>query len=414
MPDEPSPAAPCAQMPPLPEGFNLLDGHPGIATDGKGRFLSCRKVGEVPTCPTKNIWHGTWREFKHRSLSHPCKNAHLRTVGGPPPAVPRIGPRPAGGTPRKPQSEPPALLPGFNRIADHPRLAGDGDGKFFFWSSRRNEWRRMPPSEVRKRVPAHLITPTKPRKALFPKPREERERMLADVDKMVRSIVTRAELSAEDREDFAQAARLELWEATEKWNPNGAARWPTYANVCITRVVARLKSAQRSRGEVHADDWDKMPDRPAERRASDLDSDDEEAEGETAAELFTAIQRVLTDGLLDAVTATHAGEATLSARRLVEAIAFDGLTVRDLAIQSGQPEKVVRANLKNAIRTLQRRGLTQHIMPDAKVDGVLVPNPTKNGQKKGSMRRRWQNHAPGGDDQEPACPVTPAGPQTAA
>jgi RNA polymerase sigma factor (sigma-70 family) len=414
MPDVPSPAAPtCAHPPPLPDGFTAIVGHPAFA---------CNTLAEVVTCAAAGSagrYRNAWRPI-------------------PAIAVSRLWPLI---TPRPDRDDMPAPPEGCTHVAELPGLAVADDGRWYSCRScggfrsknpslRRfvDEWKRLPPVEVRRLVPDRLIPATKPKTVPFPKPQEERERMLAEVDKLVRSIVTKAGLSAEDREDAEQAARLELWAATEQWNPARGVKWVTYAHTCITRVVNRLKSAQLSRGEVHTDEWDKFPDRANERAGGRQHDDEDEDGGETAAELFAAVQRVLAEGLLDAVTSpnTIPDEATLTARKLIESIAFDGLTVRDLAIQTGHQEKAVRVNLKNAIRTLQRRGLTQHVATDAEVQAVLVPNPVRNEQGKASKRNRRGKNAPfladpwkpapavGGEGQEHSGADAPAGPQTAA
>lgn len=255
--------------------------------------------------------------------------------------------------------------------------------------------------------------------------RDERERMLAEVKSLIWSLVRRSGLpSREDQEDAAQEMQLLVWQLTEKWDPTRGTKFSTYAHTAIARALNKLTGTVKCKVMLQMpDEWD-AADESSNPAASDP------PEPDTEGQLFDAVQRQLAGGLLDALDPRPPARvpdaelqrrrraivpremdprAVLPQRRIAEAVGFEGLTCDDLAAQAGHPVKSVRANLKGAIRKLQRKGLTQHVATDAEVEAVLVPDPVRTEQGRACRARRRQRRCGAvNEPQEPACPVTPA------
>lgn len=230
--------------------------------------------------------------------------------------------------------------------------------------------------------------------------RAEREKMLADVHKLIHNLVRKCGLpSKEDEEDAAQEMQLLVWQLTEKFDPTRGAKFSSYAHAAIARALNKMTGTVKCKVMLQMpEDWDA----PDESRSPTAD---EPPETDTEGQLFDAVRRQLTGGLLDALAPKSTKEpyrATLSERDLVAAVAFGGMTCAGMAVQVGQEAKAVRTRLKNAIRKLKRRGLTQHAASDAEVEAVLAP---ADGKSYATQQARKRAHQVAGEWQEPACPV---------
>ncbi|HYH67314.1 MAG TPA: sigma factor, partial [Urbifossiella sp.] len=177
--------------------------------------------------------------------------------------------------------------------------------------------------------------------------RAEREKMLADVDKLIWSLVRRGGLpTEEDVEDAVQEGRMLAWELTLKFDPTRGVKWSTYFHTAAARLLGKQAGTVKCKATLQLpDDWDAAAEvaSPAE---------DEPAAPDTEVQLFDAVQRQLVGGLLDALAPNPAKgntalrqAAALPERDLVEAVAFGGMTCAGMAIQFGQEPKVVRTRL---------------------------------------------------------------------
>ncbi len=233
--------------------------------------------------------------------------------------------------------------------------------------------------------------------------RADRETMFTSVGNLVKQLVRRSGLPPREFEDAEQEVNLVLWKYTEKFDPTRGVMFSTYAHRIVTRTLGNMASAYRSKqgSDVQAEPefWDYYMD-PASLREEEADA--------TAGQLYAAVQRQLATGLLDALNSDDAHTqrpVTLSGRTIVERVAFEGLTCQDVATQAGQEVKVVKANLKNAIRKLKRKGLLSHVATDAHVEAILAPDAMKKYRNKPKTIRSL---ARAGVGQEPSCSPTPA------
>lgn len=216
----------------------------------------------------------------------------------------------------------------------------------------------------------------------FAPSREERERMLASIDPMIRKLVADSRCPARDREDLLQECRLCAWQAIDRFDPGRGVKFSSYAHVALKRLLTRRVSAEASRSEIVPESpgwWDQIEAPPD---AEDTDTGEPPDPDSDWGELFTGVRRALAEGLLD--------QLTDGLRRLVERVAFDGLTAAQVAAQDGIPVKVVRTNLKAALKTLGKLGLTRHVVDDAELARVTGPADAKSAEQ---QRRRREKTA---------------------
>lgn len=234
--------------------------------------------------------------------------------------------------------------------------------------------------------------------------RADRERMLLSLDKLVTKLVSGSGLPPTEWEDAEQEVKLLVWHLTENFDPGRGVKWSTYATAAAKRHLGKMFSAHRAKtdGRFEPDDWGQITDpRSQDRRGEDDESPDD---ADTVGQLHTAVQRQLAGGLLGALSPGSA--------EIVERIALGGMTSAQLATQAGHPVQVVKVNLKNAIRKLMQKGLTQHVATDAEVEAILVPNPVA-AERCRESRRRARVRA-NGVGQEPSVPAQPTSPAEAA
>lgn len=183
------------------------------------------------------------------------------------------------------------------------------------------------------------VAPSEP--ATFAPPAADRERMVAGVENMIFSVYRAYHFSPGDREDFAQDARLALWEASAKFDPAGPAKWSTFAGYVIRNV------ARQFLGQLPADTFNDvvMGDVPDPAEVPDLDPPPED---DDAVRLADAVRHQLAAPALAALSP--------GVRKLVEAVALHRLNLDQIAAQLGQPVKVVKTNLQVALGQLARAG----------------------------------------------------------
>ena len=109
-----------------------------------------------------------------------------------------------------------------------------------------------------------------------------------------------------------------------------------------------------------SDVLDRFADKRSSAAFADVDEyDAEERISAPAWSLANAVRWKMAEGILCHLRPGH--------RRLVEQVAFEGLSPYEIATQTGVPVKAVRCNLKLAIRKLCRLGLTSHVVTDKQV-----------------------------------------------
>jgi RNA polymerase sigma factor (sigma-70 family) len=205
-------------------------------------------------------------------------------------------------------------------------------------------------------------------------PDAERGELVLSCQGMCKSIARKAlgDVPGLDIEDVEQEALLSCVMASQRWDPTRGVKFITYAHKCVAREVNKIVIAHRSRGEVQTDDWDLTA--VVDPASVDEQNDDDA----TGGQLHKAVQRQLATGMLDVLEPRQkkasGPERALPARAIVEAVVFDAVTAEQLATQTGQAAKAVRANLKNAIRKLKTKGLIRHVATDAQVEAILAPN----------------------------------------
>lgn len=214
--------------------------------------------------------------------------------------------------------------------------------------------------------------------AAFEHTREEREQMLSGVESMVkaaaRKVGSRVERwTHEDREDFIQDVKVMLWKCSTRYDKSRGVKWSSYAYSIIDRATKDAVARAAGQLEINVDDrdWDQLARKLCTKPddAEPVEVEPVEAE-ETASTLVDAVHHQLIQGFLVRLGPGH--------RRLVERVLFEHLTCDQIAEQDGHPVKVVRTNLKQALRHLAASGLLAHVATDAKVAAVTAPrNPVK-------------------------------------
>jgi RNA polymerase sigma factor (sigma-70 family) len=184
-----------------------------------------------------------------------------------------------------------------------------------------------------------------------PPSRAAREAMLAGVEKLILSRVCAFGVPAPDREDVVADIQCKLWELSERFDPDGSAKWSTFvATVAGTMCKAWLSDrAEGVRAGVEAagEIIDLLTPGPASVAGSGDDGDEDDLAGHAGA-VALAVRRQLAGPALAGLTP--------GVRRLVEQVVFDRLTVEQIAEQSGQPPRIVRTNLQAALGQLARAG----------------------------------------------------------
>ena len=187
----------------------------------------------------------------------------------------------------------------------------------------------------------------------------DRAKALASVEKMICRAVTSSGLPSQEWDDAISDVRMRLWEVSARFDPAGASKFSTWAHLACKRFVAAFRDdhfrAPLSRA-ASVDDLDaRVPD-----PRSLIDPDDGDDLDDAAGPLAAAVRRQLFAGVLADLGPGH--------RRLIEMVAFDGLTVGQVADLIGQPVKSVKTNLLNAISRLAAAG---HVPADlAKTFGL--------------------------------------------
>jgi RNA polymerase sigma factor (sigma-70 family) len=183
------------------------------------------------------------------------------------------------------------------------------------------------------------VAPSEP--ATAAPPAADRERMVAGVEHMIFSVYRAYHVPPRDREDFAQDARLALWEASARFDPAGPAKWSTFAGYVIRNV------ARQFLGQLPADTFNdvEMGGLPDPADAPDLDPPPED---DDAVRLADAVRHQLAAPALAALSP--------GVRKLVEAVVLHRLNLDQIAAQLGQPVKVVKTNLQLALGQLARAG----------------------------------------------------------
>lgn len=197
-----------------------------------------------------------------------------------------------------------------------------------------------------------------------PPSQEERQRMLAGVEAIIRQHVRLARglgrRHRQDADDLYQNAWLQLWTASERFRADGGAKWSTFAFRTLDGLRLQMHAADKPPGPIDPSAFDDFTDTTLPDPAAD--EPDSPASADLFEQLATAVRRALADGLLDKLDAAH--------RRLVEVVAFDGLTTDQAAEQLGKSPAAVAKILRTALRTLCRGGLTSHAVPDAELAAV--------------------------------------------
>ena len=167
--------------------------------------------------------------------------------------------------------------------------------------------------------------------------------------------------------DVESEAVVACVEAARRWDPTRGVRFATYCWTSITKHLGNVLTQARAKVGAQIDDWDRLQARAAERPEPDDPGPAEPDPDFTA--LAAAVRDTLADGVLEVLGPAH--------RRLVERCVFDGLSAAQIAEQDGHPVKIVRANLKAALRALAAAGLTQGAVTDEQVRAATAPqNPT--------------------------------------
>jgi RNA polymerase sigma factor (sigma-70 family) len=218
--------------------------------------------------------------------------------------------------------------------------------------------------------------------------RTEREAMLASVQKLIKAEVKRAKIPKRHQEDVEQECNLALWPLTERFDPTRGTKWSTYAVGCLRNVLKSWMAQNRCEdqgavvciGGARAFDDLWRDAEPDPRTADEPLGAEDGADSDTVGALANAVRRKLAAGILDQLGSGW--------RRLVERVAFDGLTADQIAEQDGVPVKVVRCNLKNALRHLCKLGLTRHVVSDQEVATATAPQVPIDRQKANATVRK--------------------------
>ena len=175
--------------------------------------------------------------------------------------------------------------------------------------------------------------------------KSDREQMLASVEKMICKAVVNSSIPERERDDARQAARMELWKASGRFDPNGKAKWSTLAGSIIPKVLSSFR--------------DKLPlarpraDYPNELgETAERHTDTDEPTPEDVRDLHAAVRRTL---FADALSALDSPTGKM--RQVVEAIVVRGLTADQYALQTGQELKMVVLTLRSAIGKLAMAGV---------------------------------------------------------
>lgn len=201
-----------------------------------------------------------------------------------------------------------------------------------------------------------------PAPAAPPLTRAEREAMLAEADHIIKPFVLRSGVHKSQREDVMQDCRLAIWQVMDRFDPARGVAWTTFVGGVVKRTVMRSLCDPQSGGaegssgrpcQLYDAAAEHVPDRDTEH---EIDGDEERDETAVYGELSAAVRRQLAEPLLAKLTPGH--------RRLVEIVAFDGLTPDQAADQLGQPVKVVKVNLQNAVKKMLGQPINGGANPD--------------------------------------------------
>ena len=209
----------------------------------------------------------------------------------------------------------------------------------------------------------------------------EREQMLAQVQNAIGKEV-RTGIPPRHHDDVMQDVQLAVWQATERFDPARGTKWSTYAIGTIKNTVANWKKHHNGEDkgtvqQLNDADLERQtaPEEPDPLAAEGDDGTDEaQLDGETMGQLATALRRGLAEGVLAQLSPGY--------RRLVELVAFEGLTADQIAEQLGHPAKTVRANLKGAVRRLCALGAAQHVATEAELKAVVAPREQLSAEQK--------------------------------
>lgn len=189
---------------------------------------------------------------------------------------------------------------------------------------------------------------------------EQRLKLVNSVEGMIIRQLARSAIPPREYDDASAYCTLALWERSAGFDPVGPAKFATWAHNVIRKSILKYLDANgrhlpevggRTNANTDPGYLDLYPTSQPPPDDEAADRDDNSAirdDDEQAGDLDRAVRKKLFAETLAVLPP--------SSRRLVEAIAFEGLTVDQVAEQRGHPYKVVNANLVNAMRTLAAAG----------------------------------------------------------
>lgn len=182
--------------------------------------------------------------------------------------------------------------------------------------------------------------------AAIPLPPSERERLLASVDKWICRVVNGAGLPAAEVEDVIQDCRLEVWKASERFDPARGIAFTTFAGHVVRRRLAEFRRNKATHGgpaAVHPEVPESIPD-PAGWDGN-VDDGTEAAFGPEDADMEARIRALAAGEWLSVLTDSQ--------KRLFELVALRGLTAPQAAAQIGVKLSIVEIALRGIVKKIE-------------------------------------------------------------
>jgi DNA-binding CsgD family transcriptional regulator len=204
-------------------------------------------------------------------------------------------------------------------------------------------------------TPAPFLLPT----------REQREKMVADVERMVLRAVSALPVGV--RQDAAQQVRLELWRVSESFDLNGEAKWPTFAMAVSRQMAIRVRheylndQQMGGTGKITETDLRLPIDSLYTSRGCAPESPDDESEdpSQDPDSHFGLLDRALRmqffAGVLDELD-RRGDQKPGSHRRIAEMIGVERLSASQVAEQLGWHVKMVILALRRILEKLAAAG----------------------------------------------------------
>lgn len=187
-----------------------------------------------------------------------------------------------------------------------------------------------------------------------PLTRADRERMMEEAERGIKSYVMRSTVPPSRFDDVMQDCRLAVWQVVDKFDPSRGATWSTYLVSVVKRTVLRHLSDLTKKGGIGGTDlplqFIDTVDGSAANDVTDREpAEEDDHEPDPDAPLLAlgeAVRRQLGEPLL----AKLKGQA----REIVEAIAFERLTIPQVEARTGRSSKDIKLIIRNAVLTMTK------------------------------------------------------------